>query len=148
MGDPVRVDVTLTCESASSAFSSWLPSFWRLGPSEQPSVWLRPHKGERIPHLRRRLGRGRPQFSEFAATLPYCCHCTTHCASVSYGTCGSIAAKIAKYLIFHEPQALYTVYSTAGLYTLRCSLTCTPFLSPAHHRQAQQPTCSDCRVPG
>ena len=26
----------------------------RLGSLEQPSIWLRPHKGERIPHSRRR----------------------------------------------------------------------------------------------
>ena len=30
----------------------------RLGSSEQPQMWLRPHKGERIPHSRRRAGRG------------------------------------------------------------------------------------------
>ena len=31
----------------------------RLGSFEQPSIWLRPHKGEQIPHLRRRsLGVG------------------------------------------------------------------------------------------
>ena len=42
-----------------TTLDSWLPSFWRLGSLEQPSVWLRPHKGEQIPHLRRRLGRGR-----------------------------------------------------------------------------------------
>ena len=35
------------------------PLLWRrLGSLEQPSIWLRPHKGEQIPHLRRR-SRGR-----------------------------------------------------------------------------------------
>ena len=28
----------------------------RLGSLEQPPMWLRPHKGEQIPHLRRRMG--------------------------------------------------------------------------------------------
>ena len=38
------------------------PSLWgrRLGPSEQPSIWLRPPKGERIPHSRRRTRGGAP----------------------------------------------------------------------------------------
>ena len=30
----------------------------RLGSSEQPPMWLRPHKGEQIPHLRRRASQG------------------------------------------------------------------------------------------
>ena len=46
-GLPLRLDV----DNA----GAWLPSFRRrLGSSEQPSIWLRPHKGERIPHSRRR----------------------------------------------------------------------------------------------
>ena len=32
--------------------------FGRLGSSEQPPMWLRPHQGERIPHSRRRAGWG------------------------------------------------------------------------------------------
>ncbi len=28
---------------------AWSPPPGRLGPLEQPSIWLRPHKGERIP---------------------------------------------------------------------------------------------------
>ncbi len=37
--------------------SSPLPT-GRLGSSEQPPMWQRPHKGERIPHSRRRAGSG------------------------------------------------------------------------------------------
>ena len=40
-------------------------SFRRLGSLEQPPAWLLPHKGEQIPHLRRRLGWGEAFFSLF-----------------------------------------------------------------------------------
>ena len=100
-----------------TTLDSWLPSFWRLVSLEQPPTWLRPHKGEQIPHLRRRLDRGRlllyfairsearadsaswPVISEAKASLPEHLHCLTRVVQ------GERRAELARALLSRSPHS-------------------------------------------